>query len=169
MTAAMTTPTADPTRDESPAPDDTETGPMRLVTTTATTPTPGRHAAPESTGERGSLSIAEVVVEKVAAAAAGEVDHVGGAARRVLGVPTGREGGDGPPRVSATVNGQLATLEVRMSVVYPASVRAVTEATRAHLRDRVEALTELTVSRVDISVAALTGADTGGSGTRVIA
>ena len=165
----MSTPT--PERPPSPPPDDTPTGQISLVTTTVNTPRPGvgRHAAPASVAERGSLSIADTVVEKVAAAAAGEVDHVGGAARRVLGVPTGREGGDGPPRGSATVNGQLATLEVRMSVVYPASVRAVTEATRAHLRDRVEALTELTVSRVDISVAALTGADTGGDGKRVIA
>ncbi|MDD7926521.1 Asp23/Gls24 family envelope stress response protein [Actinomycetospora chibensis] len=115
----------------------------------------------DTAGERGSLSIDDTVVEKVAAAAAGEIDGVRGAARRVLGVPTGSDDGDGRPRVSARVTGQTAALEVRLSVVYPASVRATTEAVRSHLRDRVHALTELTVSRVDVSVAALTSTTTG--------
>ncbi|GLZ53489.1 Asp23/Gls24 family envelope stress response protein [Actinomycetospora sp. NBRC 106378] len=156
-----------------PEPDDTPTGqfstapPTRAgfspvtekVTSTANTPTPGtgRHAAdaPEA-AERGSLSIEDVVVEKVAVAAAAEIDGVGGAARRVLGVPTGRDDGDGRPRASARVSGQTAAVEVRLTVAYPASVRETTEAVRAHVRDRVEALTELSVARVDISVAALT-------------
>ena len=147
--------------------DDAETAPVRLVTTTVSTPRrdTGRHAAPDTGSDsadgpgpddRGSLSIADVVVQKVATVAATEIDGVGGAARRVLGVPTSSEDGDGRPRVSASVRGGVAALEVRLSVVYPASVRRTTEAVRAHLRDRVEALTELTVSRVDIDVVALT-------------
>lgn len=142
------------------------TGERRLVTTTVNTPSQnsGRHAAPDSAGdstdddaaERGALNIDDVVVEKVATAAACEIEHVGGAARRVLGVPTGRETGDGRPRVSAKVSGQVTSLEVRLAVAYPASVRATTEAVRAHVRDRVHVLTELSVTRVDITVAALT-------------
>jgi len=155
-----------------PPPDDTPTGQVPVtppapagfvpvterVTSTANTPTPGigRHAAEEPTGERGALTIEDVVVEKVAVAAAGEIDGVGGAARRVLGVSTGSNDGDGRPRASARVSGETATLEVRLTVAYPASVRDTTEAVRAHVRDRVEALTDLTVTRVDISVAALT-------------
>lgn len=155
-----------------PEPDDTPTGQVPVVppapagfvpvtekiTSTANTPTSGtgRHAAPPDVAERGSLAISDVVVEKVAVAAAGEVDGVGGAARRVLGVPTGRDDGDGRPRASARVTGETAALEVRLTIAYPASVRATTEAVRDHVRDRVQALTELTVTRVDISVAALT-------------
>jgi uncharacterized alkaline shock family protein YloU len=125
---------------------------------------PGRHAAPEDAAERGTLSLDDVVVEKVAVSAAMEVEHVGGAARRVLGVPTGREDGDGRPRGTAQVSGQVAAIELRLSVAYPASVRAATEAVRGHVRERVHALTELTVSRVDITVAALS--TTGGPSTK---
>ncbi len=132
------------------------------VTSTANTPAPavGRHAAAEPAGERGSLAIHDSVVEKVAVAAAGEVDGVGGAARRVLGVPAGRDDGDGRPRASARVTGETTTLEVRLTVAYPTSVRRTTEAVRDHVRERVHALTALTVARVDISVAALTRAPT---------
>ena len=151
--------------------DDTPALPVRLVTTTVHSPTPGtgRHAAPEDAGERGALTVADVVVEKVAVAAALEVDGVGGAARRVLGVPTGREDGDGRPRVSARVSGQVAALDVRLSVVYPASVRRTTGAVRDHLRDRVHAITALTVSRLDIDVVALTGAEQPRHGERMLA
>lgn len=140
-----------------PPRDDAPTGEMRLVTTTVNTPqrSAGRHAAPDDAAERGSLSIEDGVVEKVAVAAASEVQHVGGVARRVLGVPTGRADADGRPRASARVSGDVVALELRLSVTYPASVRATTEAVREHVRDRVHALTELTVSRVDIAVAAL--------------
>ncbi|GLZ48921.1 hypothetical protein Acsp06_51060 [Actinomycetospora sp. NBRC 106375] len=163
-----------------PRADRTLTGQKRLVTTTVNTPSPtsGRHAAPDDVtsdsaasgdaGGRGTLSIEDVVVEKVATAAAAEVEHVGGAVRRVLGVATGREDGDGRPRVSARVSGEVAALEIRLAVAYPASVRATTEAVRAHVRDRVHALTELTVTRVDITVAALT-ATTPASSKRVVA
>lgn len=146
------------------------------VTSTANTPTAGAvgsRAAGEDAGERGSLAVEDVVVEKAAVAAAGEVDGVGGTARRVLGVPTGSSGTDSDtaaarrPRVSARVTGQTVALEVRLTVPYPASVRATTEAVRAHVRDRVTALTELTVSRVDIDVAALTSHKT--STRRVVA
>lgn len=171
-----------------PEPDDSPTGQVPVVpptpaefapvtekvTSTANGPTPGagRHAGlpadPAEAAERGSLSIEDVVVEKVAIAAAGEIDGVGGAARRVLGVPTGRDDGDGRPRASARVSAQTAALEVRLTVAYPASVRETTEDVRAHVRDRVETLTELTVTRVDISVAALTAASARSSSKRVI-
>jgi uncharacterized alkaline shock family protein YloU len=144
--------------------DDTQRddGPPTLVatrvTSTATTPDPsaGRQAAPEPAGERGQLTIADVVVEKVAMTAAGEVDDVGGAARRVLGVKTGSDDADGRPRASARVTGETVALELRLSIAYPASVRRTTEAVSAHVRDRVHALTALTVTRVEIAVASLT-------------
>jgi uncharacterized alkaline shock family protein YloU len=106
--------------------------------------------------ERGSLRVDDAVVEKVAVAAAGEIDGVGGAARRVLGVPTGRDDDEQRPRATARVAGQTAAVELRLTVAYPASVRRTTEAVRAHVAERVRALTEITVTRVEITVAALT-------------
>jgi hypothetical protein len=132
MSDSDTTPDTDtgddsgPSHAAGPDPDDSPTGrfvPLTTrVTSTANTPSPGavgRHAAAEPAGERGNLAIEDTVVEKVAIAAAGEVDGVGGAARRVLGVPTGGDDGDGRPRVSARVTGQTVALEVRLTVTYP--------------------------------------------------
>lgn len=139
-----------------PEADDSPTGTIDMGATAA-----GRHAAPDDSADRGTTRVEDVVVEKIAAVAAGEVEHVGGAARRVLGVPTGREQGDGRPRVTARVSADVVSLDVRLSIVYPASVRAVSQAVRAHVTERVEALTALRVNRVELAVAALTGADTG--------
>jgi len=165
-----------------PAGDDTPTGSITIVptrvTSTANTPEPGvgRHAASDDApgadpaDDRGRLELADVVVEKVAMVAADEVEHVGGPARRVLGVPTGGDAASRRPQVSATVTGQVAALDVRLSVAYPAAVRATTEAVRDHLRERVQTLTGLTVSRVDIAVTALTTTSSSAAATgRVVA
>jgi uncharacterized alkaline shock family protein YloU len=118
-------------------------------------PSPTTDALLEA-GERGSLTIAEQVVEKIAATALGEVDHVGGAARRVLGVALGSDSPDRPAQVHALVNGSLATLEVTCSVTYPAPVATVTERARSRIIERVEQLTGLAARQVDITVTTLT-------------
>jgi uncharacterized alkaline shock family protein YloU len=105
--------------------------------------------------ERGRTTIADRTVERLAMRAITEVDGVGGAATRVLGVAVGGADLDSSAKVTATVSGQTAALDVRLSVVYPASVGATTENARRHLVDRVEELTGLVVSRVDITVTAL--------------
>jgi uncharacterized alkaline shock family protein YloU len=106
--------------------------------------------------ERGELTIAEQVVEKIAATALSEVEHVGGAARRVLGVALGPDGSDRLAQVHARVNGSLVTLEVTCSVAYPAPVGTVTEQARSRIIDRVEQLTGLGARQVDITVTTLT-------------
>lgn len=106
-------------------------------------------------GERGRTTIAQRTVERLAACAVAELPDVGGSARRVFGVAIAGQDKDGAARVSATVLGLRATLEVRISVVYPASVGATTEAVRTHLMSRVEELTGISVSRVNITVTAL--------------
>lgn len=108
-----------------------------------------------SVDQRGRTTIADRTVERVAMRAVTEVDGVGGAATRLLGVAVGGEDLDNTAKVTATVSGQTATLDVRLSVVYPASVGGTTEEARQHLMNRVEGLTGLTVSRVDITVTAL--------------
>lgn len=107
-------------------------------------------------GERGELTIAELVVEKIAATALSEVEHVAGAARRVLGVALGSEAPDRLAQARAQVDGSLATLQVSCAVAYPAPVGTVTEQARARIIARVEELTGLAARQVDITVATLT-------------
>ena len=105
--------------------------------------------------DRGSISISERVVEKLAAHVIGEIDQVGGAAHRLLGVPTRREDPDRAPQVRATVRGRVCSLQVRLSVCYPVSVTRVTDQVRAHLIGRLGELAGLQVREVDITVTAL--------------
>ncbi|MEV6908715.1 Asp23/Gls24 family envelope stress response protein [Amycolatopsis sp. NPDC051071] len=122
---------------------------------TATLPSPAPRTAPAASGDRGALTISDSTVERIAAHAVTEVDGVGGAASRVLGVAVGREDLDNSAKVTAKVDGATATLDVRISISYPMSVSRTTENARRHLTRRVEEFTGLTVSRVDITVTAL--------------
>lgn len=105
--------------------------------------------------DRGRTDVADAVVEKIASRAATEVDHVGGTARRVLGVAVGSDGADSSPKVRARVDGSIVVLDVRLSVTYPAPVGLVTRQVRDHLIERISALTGLSVRQVDITVTAL--------------
>jgi len=105
--------------------------------------------------ERGVTTVADRTVERIAAHILSEVDNVGGSARRMLGIAVGSAEPDGDAIVTAAVNDLSVALTVRLSVTYPASVRATTRAARAHLMARIPELTGLTVSRVDITVTAL--------------
>lgn len=91
-----------------------------------------------STGERGTLTIEDRVVERIAAQAVTELD-----------------GTERPAKVRAQVTGESATLDVRLSIVYPLSVASTTENARRHLRQRVGELAGLRISRVDITVATM--------------
>ncbi|MFJ7213492.1 Asp23/Gls24 family envelope stress response protein [Amycolatopsis sp. NPDC098790] len=108
-----------------------------------------------SAPDRGTLTIAGQVVQRLAAHAVLEVDDVGGAAGRILGVSLGAEDLDRPAQVTAHVADGAVTLDVRISIAYPASVTRTTERAREHLVRRVEELTGLTVTRVDFTVTAL--------------
>lgn len=120
-------------------------------------PATGPGASPHPpAADRGELVIADQVVQKIGAAALTDVDGIGGAARRVLGVALGSDDPEGTARVAAHVDGGLVTLHVTCSVAYPRPVREVTERARAHLIERVGALTGLRVAQVDITVTALT-------------
>jgi uncharacterized alkaline shock family protein YloU len=114
--------------------------------------------------DRGRTEIADRVLERIAAHALIEVDQTGGAARRVLGVPLGRDRAGRGPQVRAHVDGGLATLQMTVSVAYPAPIRQVTRRLREHVAHRVGELTGLVVRQVDIDVASLTPA--GGKGGR---
>jgi uncharacterized alkaline shock family protein YloU len=104
---------------------------------------------------RGRTTIADRAVERIAVQLLTEVENISGTARRMLGVTVGGEDPDRAAQVTAKITGETAALEVRLSVTYPASVGRTTENARSHLMRRVEELTGLTVSHVDIVVTAL--------------
>ena len=106
-------------------------------------------------GQRGRTTIADRVVARVATRAVAEVGATGGAARQLIGLTVGRQTGEGPARVSARVNGNLALIEMRLSLAYPAPVRSLTREVRRHVMERVSTLTGIEVRHVDIEVASL--------------
>lgn len=106
--------------------------------------------------ERGALTVEPRAVVRIATAAATEVEHIGGAARRVLSVAVGDDAEAPRPRVDAEVDGGSVRLAVTCSVAYPHPVATVTDRLRAHLVERVTTLTGLTPRSVRITVAALT-------------
>jgi uncharacterized alkaline shock family protein YloU len=116
---------------------------------TATTERPER----ETYDERGTTTIADRVVERIAARAARESGPVAGP-----GGVRSLAGGD-DPRASATVDGSVAVVRISLGVVYPAPVGATARAVRAGVRDRVREMTGIDVRQVDIDVTRLTGAD----------
>jgi uncharacterized alkaline shock family protein YloU len=110
--------------------------------------------------ELGLITINDRVVAKMAARAATEIPDAGAAAPRVMGRPvTGAAvvgarttSLTGLPKASADVDGSVVTLDLSISVRWPASVPEVTSAVRERVCSRVSGLTGLTVAEVSISV-----------------
>lgn len=102
--------------------------------------------------DRGRTVIADRVVERTAARLASEVEHVRGVDRQLPGRLLGR-----PAAVSADAHtdGRLAQLRLDLTVAYPAPIREVTRQARRHVRDNVRRLCGVTVTDLDIRVAAL--------------
>jgi len=108
----------------------------------------------------GAIVISDDVTAKLAAHAALEVPDAGGAASRVLGRILPGAGHLGIrqtsltslPRAAAHVDGRIAHIDLTISVRWPASIPQVTEAVRRHVRDRLQAMTGLTVAEVHIAV-----------------
>lgn len=108
-----------------------------------------------ASASRGETHVEPKVVERLAAQAVREVSNATGSARRILGVSLGTTDEDTGANVRARVDGPIATVEATMTVIYPASVQAVTEQTREHIRERVQELTDLQVKEVNITVAGM--------------
>jgi uncharacterized alkaline shock family protein YloU len=139
----------------SAAPAASTTTPPDLATSPANegAPADGSNAA-----TRGQTHINPAVVEKVAAQAVHEIDHATGTSRRVLGITLGTTDQDTRARVDARVDDDTATIEITMTVIYPASVQHVTRRTRQHVRERVSDLTGITVQEVNITIAGMRSA-----------
>ncbi len=84
--------------------------------------------------DRGMLIIVEQAAQCLTASEVLEVDDVGGASGRLLGLSLGTEDPGGPVQVTAHVADGAATLDIRLSHVYLASVTRTTKE-QARVRD----------------------------------
>jgi uncharacterized alkaline shock family protein YloU len=105
--------------------------------------------------DRGSVSIADRVVERIAGHAVTQVDAASAAPRRLLGVALRGNPPDKEASVSARVDGSIVTVDATVAVGYPHSVRAVTARLRAHVRAEVERLTGMRVAHIDVDVVSM--------------
>ncbi len=106
--------------------------------------------------ERGSTTISNAVVSRVAGLAAQEVEGVqlgGGTARAVGGILDSVAGSSGQTRgVTVEVGEVEAAVELTMSVEYGRAIPQIAEAVRTNVIRRVESLVGLRVTEVSITV-----------------
>lgn len=115
----------------------------------------GRRNERDDPGQRGTLTIADRVVEKVAGYAVTLVDGAAAAPRRILGVAVGERDEDDRPNVKASVTGSTATVEAAIAVAWPASVRSVVADTRRRIREEVRRTTDVQVDYIDVDVVSM--------------
>jgi uncharacterized alkaline shock family protein YloU len=106
--------------------------------------------------ERGSTTISNTVVSRVAGLAAQEVEGVqlgGGTARAVGGILDSVAGSSGQSRgVTVEVGEVEAAVDLTMSVEYGRAIPQIAEAVRTNVVRRVESLVGLRVTEVNITV-----------------
>jgi uncharacterized alkaline shock family protein YloU len=108
--------------------------------------------------ERGSTSISDSVVSKIAGIASQEVDGVrmgsGGsqAVSGIIGSITGGSGGSQTQGVSVEVGQEEAAIDLTLTVEYGKSIPQLAEAVRRNVSNRVESLVGLRVTEVNITV-----------------
>jgi uncharacterized alkaline shock family protein YloU len=114
-------------------------------------PLPG---LPEA-AERGALTIAEKVVERIAGYAVTQVHGASAAPRRLLGIRVGDPGPGDEAAVDAYVDGMTATVRATVAIAWPNPVRATAARLRQAIRDDVAAITGVQVAQVDLDVVSL--------------
>jgi uncharacterized alkaline shock family protein YloU len=109
--------------------------------------------------ERGSTSISDSVVSKIAGIASQEVDGIrmgsGGsqAVSGILGSITGgSSGGSQAQGVSVEVGQEEAAIDLTLTAEYGKSIPQLSEAVRRNVANRVESLVGLRVNEVNITV-----------------
>ena len=123
----------------------------------------GRQGQSTLHSDRGSTNISDTVVQKIAGIAAQEIEKVqmgGGTAAAVTGflgsvsgAVTGSSGGGSPTSgVSVEVGEEEAAVDLTMAIEYGVSIPQVTEGVRRNVINRVENLTGLRVTEVNIVV-----------------
>jgi uncharacterized alkaline shock family protein YloU len=109
---------------------------------------------PEATGEQlgGAVEISDNVVAKIAFEACRETDGVhalGGATSRALSSLRGEHRTTG---VSVDLRGDVVDLDLNLVVAYGHSIPQVAQECRDRVRERVEAITGLSVKAINVVV-----------------
>ena len=112
---------------------------------------PGRLDEPRA---RGTLTMSDTVVEKIASQVVDEVRETFPASRGLLGWRD-RVGGHARPSVEVDLHGGFADLRVTVGLAYPVSLRAAADTIRDRVQRRVTELTGVQVRRVDVRIAGL--------------
>lgn len=108
--------------------------------------------------ERGSTSISDSVVSKIAGLASQEVDGIrmgsGGsqAVSGIIGSITGGSSGSQTQGVSVEVGQEEAAIDLTLTAEYGKSIPQLAEAVRRNVANRVESLVGLRVTEVNITV-----------------
>ncbi len=105
--------------------------------------------------ERGTLTIDDRVVERLAGYAVSQVPGTAAAPRRVLGVAVGDGERDRDVQVDARIDGESAVLKTALAVRWPMSIAAVVKDVRASVSDEVKRMTGITVDHVDVEVVSM--------------
>lgn len=110
-------------------------------------------------GDGGTTTISSSVVSQIAGLAAQEVEKVqmgGGASAAVGGflssVTGSASGGNASKGVNVEVGSEEAAVDLTMAIEYGQSIPQLTEAARRNVINRVESLTGLRVTEVNITV-----------------
>jgi uncharacterized alkaline shock family protein YloU len=127
---------------------------------TAVSTQPGLRSAAQAVEprRRGTLVLAERVLEKIAAQAATEVVATSGRSGGFLGLGSESDG-HARPKVDVTLSAASADLALAVGIAYPGSIRRATQEVRDHVTERVETLTGVDVRRVDVDVTYLSVQD----------
>jgi uncharacterized alkaline shock family protein YloU len=105
--------------------------------------------------ERGSTTISDSVVSKIAGIAAQEVDGIrmgSGASQAVGGILGSITGGSQTQGVSVEVGQEEAALDLTLTAEYGKSIPQLAEAVRRNVVNRVENLVGLRVTEVNVTV-----------------
>ncbi|GAA4856979.1 hypothetical protein GCM10023201_59390 [Actinomycetospora corticicola] len=116
-------------------------------------------SVPASADDRGTLTIADSVVEKLVVAAAAEIEGVD---------TTSRSGTLGrSARAGVRRSGDQVEADLQTAVRYPYGLAATADAARDRIRTRIDEYTGLQVTRIDVTVSVLTGAAPRPTGRKV--
>lgn len=126
------------------------------MTDTSPVTRPGQQVTSLESG-RGTTTIAESVVSKIAAVAAREVegvDSLGGMISGALSSVVGRIRGDEHKTagVGVEVGTKQAAVDLTITVKYPSPIPQVADSVRQNVADRIESMTGLDVVEVNIAI-----------------
>lgn len=108
-------------------------------------------SAPGRTDLPGRTHLPVDVIAKIAGQAALEAQGIGSGAGGFMGIGSKANFG-ARPHAKAEVFGRAVLLRLELGVHFGAPIQATLSAARAHITERVEALTGLSVRQVDVSI-----------------